>query len=193
MRVLLPLVLTTITAVISTPQVQNSGRSDDRAVPGTLSLEEIRASLAEEGAHEPFVPERPLGMNVDLADHIPADNPLTLAKVELGRQLYFDKRLSRDGSISCATCHDPAKGWTDNRPVSLGIRGQAGGRSAPTVVNRLLGKTQFWDGRAASLEEQAVGPIANPIEIGVLLARIGHELAVVIGVGDVVPVDIQTV
>jgi len=166
MRLLLPLVLTAAAVFSPSPQEPISGRSDDRAVPGTLSLEEIRASLAEEGAHDPFVPERPLGLNVDLAEHIPADNPMTPAKVELGRQLYFDKRLSRDGSISCATCHDPARGWTDNRPVSLGIRGQKGGRSAPTVINHLLGRTQFWDGRAASLEEQAVGPIANPIEMG---------------------------
>ena len=143
-----------------------SGRRDDRAVPGTLSLEEIRARLAESDAHTVFVPDRPLGLTDDLAEHIPADNPLTPAKVDLGRQLYFDKRLSRDGTVSCATCHDPAKGWTDNSPVSTGIGGQKGGRSAPTVINRILGKTQFWDGRAASLEEQAVGPIENPIEMG---------------------------
>jgi len=143
-----------------------AGRTDDRAVPGTLSLEELRARLAAPDAHKPFVPERPLGITADLASLIPADNPLTPAKVDLGQQLYFDKRLSRDGGTSCATCHDPAKGWTDTAPVSTGIGGQTGGRSAPTVVNRILGATQFWDGRAASLEEQAVGPIANPIEMG---------------------------
>ena len=154
-----------------------TGRSDDRAVAGTLGLDEIRERLAAPDAHTPFVPERPLGITDDLAQHIPADNPLTPAKVDLGRQLYFDKRLSRDGTVSCATCHDPAKGWTDAAPVSTGIGGQTGGRSAPTVVNRLLGATQFWDGRAASLEEQAVGPIANPIEMGFThdeaVARVG--------------------
>jgi cytochrome c peroxidase len=148
------------------PQSQVVGRTDDRAVPGTLSLEEIKASLAAEGAHEPYAPEAPLGVTTDLASVIPSDNPMTPAKVELGRQLYFDKRLSRDNTVSCATCHDPAKGWTDCAPVSTGIDGQKGGRSAPTVINRILGKTQFWDGRAASLEAQAVGPIANPIEMG---------------------------
>lgn len=147
-------------------QHQISGRIDDRAVPGTLSLEEIRSSLAAPGAHEPLVLESMPGLPDDLSSFIPAENPLTPAKVELGRQLYFDKRLSRDNTISCATCHDPARGWTDTSPVSTGIDGQKGGRSAPTVINRLFGKTQFWDGRAASLEEQALGPIANPIEMG---------------------------
>jgi cytochrome c peroxidase len=138
----------------------------DVAVPGTLSLEEIQRSLKAPNAHRPFVPATMLGLPRDLSEFIPADNPLTPAKVELGRQLYFDKRLSRDGTVSCATCHDPAFGWTDCKPVSDGIDGQKGGRSAPTVTNRLLGKTQFWDGRAASLEEQALGPIANPVEMG---------------------------
>jgi len=147
-------------------QAQISGRTDDRAQPGTLPLEEIEQRLQDPEAHVPFVPEAPLGLGDRLAEAIPADNPLTPAKVELGRQLYFDKRLSRDGSVSCATCHDPAKGWTDVAPVSTGIEGQKGGRSAPTVINRAFGLTQFWDGRAASLEEQAVGPIANPIEMG---------------------------
>jgi cytochrome c peroxidase len=138
----------------------------DTAQPGTLPLEEIERMLAAPGAHESFVPASKLGLPRDLSEYIPADNPLTPAKVELGRQLYFDKRLSRDGTVSCATCHDPAMGWTDCLPVSTGIDQQKGGRSAPTVVNRLLGQTQFWDGRAASLEEQALGPIANPIEMG---------------------------
>lgn len=86
--------------------------------------------------------------------------------VELGRALYFDKRLSADNTVSCATCHAPEHGFTDNKPVSNGIGGQKGGRSAPTVINRLYSAAQFWDGRAASLEEQAKGPIVNPIEMG---------------------------
>lgn len=86
--------------------------------------------------------------------------------VELGRALFFDKRLSADDTVSCATCHDPQKGFSDNLPVSTGIKGQKGGRNAPTVINRLYGKTQFWDGRAATLEEQAKGPLVNPIEMG---------------------------
>ncbi len=107
---------------------------------------------------------------------IPADNPMTVEKVALGRQLYFDGRLSKDGTVSCATCHDPKKGWTDQAPVSTGIGGQKGNRSAPTVINASYNLFQFWDGRAASLEEQAAGPIQNPIEMGEtvesLLARL---------------------
>jgi cytochrome c peroxidase len=95
----------------------------------------------------------------------PDDNPYTPEKAELGRLLYFDKRLSSDGSVACATCHAPEKCFTDAAPVSTGIGGQKGGRSAPTVINRAYSTLQFWDGRAGSLEAQAVGPIANPIEM----------------------------
>lgn len=134
--------------------------------PGTFPLAEIQAMVKEPALHTAFVPANPLGLTTPLAEVIPADNPLTRAKVELGRQLYFDPRLSKDGTVACATCHHPDLGWADAAPVSTGIKGQKGGRSAPTIVNRLLGPTQFWDGRAASLEEQALGPIANPIEMG---------------------------
>jgi cytochrome c peroxidase len=96
----------------------------------------------------------------------PPENPYTPEKAELGRLLYFDKRLSSDNTVSCATCHDPKFAFTDGRAVSTGIRGQKGGRSAPTVINRAYSLAQFWDGRAATLEEQAKGPIANPIEMG---------------------------
>lgn len=97
---------------------------------------------------------------------IPANNPMTLAKVRLGYLLYFDPRLSADGTISCATCHHPNKGWTDQRAVSTGIGGQQGTRNAPTVINAAFMRSQFWDGRAADLEEQALGPLINPIEMG---------------------------
>jgi cytochrome c peroxidase len=95
----------------------------------------------------------------------PADNPYSPAKSELGRILYFDPRLSADNTVSCATCHSPQYAFTDGAAVSTGIRGQKGGRSAPTVINRAYSLAQFWDGRAATLEEQAKGPIANPIEM----------------------------
>jgi cytochrome c peroxidase len=96
----------------------------------------------------------------------PKDNPYTPEKAELGRLLYFDKRISADQTLSCASCHDPKKGYTDQSAVSSGIRGQKGGVSAPTVINRAYGMLQFWDGRANSLEAQAIGPMANPIEMG---------------------------
>lgn len=105
---------------------------------------------------------------------VPEDNPLTAEKIALGKALYFDTRLSKDGTISCATCHDPETAWTEHRSTSKGIDGQIGGANSPTVINSAYAKSQFWDGRAASLEEQALGPIENPIEMG-------HDLAVLVG------------
>jgi cytochrome c peroxidase len=97
---------------------------------------------------------------------VPPDNPQSQMKIALGKQLYFDTRLSKDNSISCATCHAPDKGWSDDGPTSKGIRGQMGGRRAPPVSNSAFNPLQFWDGRAPSLEEQAKGPVQNPIEMG---------------------------
>jgi cytochrome c peroxidase len=96
----------------------------------------------------------------------PPDNPITPAKVELGRKLYFDKRLSADNSVSCNSCHNVMAGGEDGQPVSTGIKGQKGGRSAPTVWNSGYLSVQFWDGRANTLEDQAKGPLTNPIEMG---------------------------
>lgn len=95
----------------------------------------------------------------------PDDNPYSSAKAELGKVLYFDKRVSSDNSVACASCHAVEKAFTDGEAFSSGIGGQKGGRSAPTVINRAYSTLQFWDGRAASLEEQAKGPIANPVEM----------------------------
>lgn len=97
---------------------------------------------------------------------MPLDNPLTPDKVGLGKQLFFDQRLSADGTIACATCHNPQFGFTDGQPVSTGIAGRQGKRSAPTAINRAFSTSQFWDGRAASLEEQAKDPMVNPDEMG---------------------------
>jgi cytochrome c peroxidase len=96
----------------------------------------------------------------------PADNPTTAEKVELGKMLYFDPRLSSNGTVSCFTCHNVMEGGDDHRPTSIGVHGQAGGRNAPTVWNAAFLSAQFWDGRAATLEDQAKGPPANPIEMG---------------------------
>ncbi|MBL8223312.1 MAG: cytochrome-c peroxidase, partial [Bryobacterales bacterium] len=104
----------------------------------------------------------PLGL---LPVQFPKDNPYSPAKAELGKLLYFDVRLSGDNSVSCATCHAPQHAYTDGKPVSTGIRGQKGGRSAPTIWNAAWNNEQFWDGRAKTLEDQAKGPIANPIEM----------------------------
>ena len=96
----------------------------------------------------------------------PVDNPSTPAKIELGKMLYFDPRLSSNGTVSCFSCHNVMEGGDDHRPTSIGVHGQAGGRNAPTVWNAAYHTVQFWDGRAASLEDQAKGPPANPIEMG---------------------------
>jgi cytochrome c peroxidase len=107
---------------------------------------------------------------------IPADNPMTPAKVELGKLLYFDTRLSGDNKISCATCHDPKMAWAEHTPTSEGIHGQRGDRNAPTVINTAYLRLLFWDGRAKSLEEQATGPIENPIEMGMKMPMVIEEL-----------------
>jgi cytochrome c peroxidase len=96
----------------------------------------------------------------------PPGNPPSSLKVHLGKMLYFDTRLSADSTVSCASCHNPALGWSDEGPTSKGIRGQLGGRRSPPVSNAAYSPLQFWDGRAPSLEEQAKGPIQNPIEMG---------------------------
>ncbi len=107
---------------------------------------------------------------------VPDDNPMSEAKVELGKLLYFDPRLSVDGTISCATCHDPAMAWAEHRRTSLGVHKQEGPRNAPTVLNTAYLQAQFWDGRAKDLEEQALGPIENPIEMGMKMPMVIDKL-----------------
>lgn len=97
---------------------------------------------------------------------VPTDNPITDAKVELGKKLFFDPRLSGNNWISCATCHNPSMGFTDGLPRMLGgPSAKEGGRNTPTIINSAYNLSQFWDGRAATLEEQALGPILNPDEM----------------------------
>jgi len=96
----------------------------------------------------------------------PEDNPTTDARVRLGQALFFDTRLSSDGTVSCASCHIPAIGGDDDLPVAVGVGGATGTRNAPTVLNAGLQSAQFWDGRAASLEAQALGPMVSPVEMG---------------------------
>jgi cytochrome c peroxidase len=126
---------------------------------------------AQEVASEPLIKVNvhslgPQKLESLAAVFVPADNPQSSLKITLGKKLYFDTRLSKDNTISCATCHDPAKGWSDAGPTSLGIKQQRGGRRAPPVSNAAYFPLQFWDGRAPSLEEQAKGPIENPVEMG---------------------------
>ena len=123
----------------------------------------------------PPVPEDTLADGIDLAsvrkkllkhDAVAADHPLTEERVALGRKLFFDPVLSKDGSVSCASCHQPNHGFASPDAKAIGIGGQVGRRNAPTLWNRALGKLHFWDGRAGTLEQQALQPIANPKEMG---------------------------
>jgi cytochrome c peroxidase len=117
----------------------------------------------------------PLGLDLYLP--VPDTNPLTLEKVELGRRLFADRRLSRDGTIACASCHDPARAFSDGRAKAVGVFGRQGRRNAPAIVNRGYGRAFFWDARVATLEEQVLKPIEDPNEmdlpVGEAAARVG--------------------
>lgn len=106
----------------------------------------------------------------------PADNKSTPEKVALGKQLFFDGRLSSDNKVACATCHDPAKGFSNGEQFATGIEGKKGGRNSPTIINSAYHTFQFWDGRAKTLEEQALGPIGNPIEMNMKLEDVVAKL-----------------
>ncbi|MFO0852620.1 MAG: cytochrome c peroxidase [Gemmataceae bacterium] len=108
---------------------------------------------------------------------VPADNPLTSDRVRLGRKLFFDPVLSGDRTVSCASCHLPEKGFSGGAASSLGVNGQPTRRRSPSLVNRGFGASQFWDGRAASLEEQALRPIADPTEMGNTVAEAVRRLS----------------
>lgn len=107
---------------------------------------------------------------------IPVGNPPTAETIALGRRLYYDPMLSVDGTVACASCHHPETGFSDGKSVSEGVNGQKGGRNAPTVFNAAYFTTQFWDGRAAHLEEQAEGPVQNPIEMAHTLEGVEERL-----------------
>ena len=149
------------TVVLGTPALTNG-------IPGKgdLTTEEIKAWLDKKPNHRPLEVVLPVGLALGANNiSIPADNPITRAKIELGRQLFFDTRLSSDNTISCASCHHPEDGYGRNTTFGVGVGGQKGGRNSPIAFNRILSSVQFWDGRAATLEDQAKGPIANPIEM----------------------------
>lgn len=122
---------------------------------------------------KPLLIKAPLGLP---PVPIPADNPPTAHTVALGRRLYYDPVLSADNTISCASCHGPQMGFTDTHPVSLGVGRKQGTRHSPTVINSAYNTLQFWDGRAPSLEEQAKGPIANPVEMATTHADVVKRL-----------------
>ena len=134
---------------------------------GDLTVDEITAWLDDAKNHAVIQPKLPLGLAAAEANITGIkENPMTLAKIELGRQLYFDTRLSKDNTVSCATCHHPDTAFAAHSQFGVGIEDQEGGRNSPVSYNRIVTGPQFWDGRAESLEAQAVGPIENPIEMG---------------------------
>ena len=134
---------------------------------GPITSEQIDRWLADQKNFFVLDPVLPLGLSQGAKQITGLDtNPLTRSKIELGRQLYFDTRLSADSTVSCASCHDPSMGYSAHTATGVGIGGQKGGRNSPVSFNRILSGKQFWDGRVDSLEDQAVGPIANPIEMG---------------------------
>ncbi|MCX7418152.1 MAG: cytochrome-c peroxidase [Planctomycetia bacterium] len=134
---------------------------------GPLKVDQVQAWLENSENHLPLEIVLPLGLAVGSSQvQGIADNLMTRAKIELGRQLYFDTRLSADNTVACASCHHPDEGYAKHTQFGVGINGQMGGRNSPVSYNRILSGAQFWDGRAASLEAQAVGPIQNPIEMG---------------------------
>ena len=134
---------------------------------GLLLLLSPQSSLSQE-------PSLALGQLPNVP--VPSHNLQFQAKVELGKLLFFDPRLSKDGSVSCASCHVPSKGFSDPGQFSLGVGGKQGGRNAPAAMNAAYNQLQFWDGRAGSLEEQALGPIQNPIEMAETLEGVVKKL-----------------
>jgi len=129
------------------------------------------------------VPSMPIGKRVEIKAPlglppvpIPEDNPPTVESIALGRRLYYDTKLSADGSVSCATCHSPQAGFADPKPVSEGVGKKTGTRNSPTVFNSAYFHVQFWDGRSPSLENQAEGPVQNPVEMANTLAAVERKL-----------------
>jgi cytochrome c peroxidase len=137
-------------------------------VASAFLLDAGRVQSAEDGTK--VIPKLPIGVSRDLYGiSVPPGRIPTAQQVDLGEKLFTDKRLSSDGTIACDTCHDRQKGFTDHRPdnaTSAGVGGQHGARNAPTVLNAMFQALQFWDGRAATLEDQAKLPILNPVEMG---------------------------
>lgn len=142
---------------------------------------EIATDLHGQDSSPPAPPSRPLGLTIERLDgmaqfpggitalppvSVPPDNPQTQAKIDLGGMLFFDKNLSGDHSTSCATCHDPAKAFSDDSPTAVGIHGSALARRAPSLLNSAYNTAQFWDGRSRTLEQQALVPVLGKNEMG---------------------------
>ena len=144
------------------------------ALASLLATALLALSVAAQTAPPPYRPQIPLGLDLYLP--VPEDNPWTPEKIALGRKLFFDRRLSRDRRMACATCHDPQRAFTDGRPVSVGVFGRKGTRNVPTLINRAYGRSFFWDGRITGLEEQVLKPIQDPKEMDMPLDEVVGRL-----------------
>jgi cytochrome c peroxidase len=113
---------------------------------------------------------------LDLYMPVPDDNPLTAENIDRGRRLFNDPRLSRDGTVTCASCHDPQQAFSDGRPVALGVFRRTGTRNTPAIINRGYGRSFFWNGRAGTLEEQVLQPIQDPNEMDMTLADVSARV-----------------
>jgi len=155
------------------------GEGDALAVIGSLPFSEPTPSRASSQSllanGETMLPELspPLGIP---SVPFPKDNPPTRERIDLGRRLFFDPRLSSDGSTSCATCHNPDQAFVDNQVTSRGIGGKKATRNTPTLINTAFQPYQFWDGRVSSLEDQALLPLENPLEMGSSISIIADRL-----------------
>jgi cytochrome c peroxidase len=108
---------------------------------------------------------------------VPADNTITRARIELGKKLFYDTRLSRTAEVSCASCHKQENAFADPRPVSIGVHGRTGKRNAPALVNLAWNTTYFWDGGVKTLEQQAIGPITNPLEMDMTMGEVVQRVS----------------
>lgn len=162
--------------------MRHTSRAQLWVILGSAAVYFLTYFLVDSHAQTP-APVMPIGKPVQIkaplglpAVPIPADNPPTEETIALGRRLYYDPILSADQTISCASCHAPEFAFSDQRPVSVGVGNKTGTRHAPTVINSGYFTTQFWDGRAASLEEQAKGPMMNPVEMAHTLEGVVERL-----------------
>jgi len=151
-----------VVVVVTVAACKKREREEARPAPASSAPARTISEPRAQSAFDPLLlaPFQPVPEVVESKE-----NPVTPAKVELGRMLYFEPRLSKNHDVSCQTCHQLSAYGVENEPTSTGHRGQRGTRNAPTVYNAALHFRQFWDGRAPSLEEQAKGPMTNPVEM----------------------------
>jgi cytochrome c peroxidase len=160
------LLTVTLAVVLALTQPVGTGGQDQLDASGPVPTLERYGTTATR-----FVPR-----GLDLYMPVPPDNPMTREMVALGRRLFFERRVSDDGSMSCASCHDPNRAFAGSARVAIGIGRRQGSRNVPTLVNRGYGRSFFWDGRAATLEDQVLQPISNRAELGSSLDEVLERL-----------------